>query len=249
MKDLLSYNINLRGLQHYVSFLKHPIFLSVLCFSFVLFVIFRFVLYSLISPGEIIFKRDDKGIKISQNWFVVSYIGKFLFSMFLILYFLSANFSFFTSIGIKFDEFKPLEQGVILSQYILNRFHITSTYGMYNKIDGKNGRNELEVLFYDEQHKWQNLEFKYKVSYDVGSPPKRASPHQPRLDWQMNKAAQSKDINSEAWLVILIGKVLEKNPVILDLLGYQVDEKSLYYQCNYNSILINILTIDISFFI
>jgi hypothetical protein len=101
---------------------------------------------------------------------------------------------------------------------------------MYKKIEGSNGRNELEIKFYDKKDLWQTLEFKYKVSNDLSMPLMRSSTHQPRIDWQMNKSAFAKDINSEGWLIILVGKVLEKNPVILNLLGYYVSEKQLYYQ-------------------
>jgi len=236
MKELLSYNINLRGLQHFIHFLKNPIFLSIICMSFVFYIIGRFVIFSLIAPGDIIIKREDsttsKMKKVSMFDMFLSHLGKFLFSTFLILYFLSANFSFYTSIGIKFDEFKPLEQGVKLSQFLLNRFHITSVYGMYKKIEGKTGRNELEVLIHDPHLKWQNLDFKYKISNDISMPLKRVSPHQPRIDWEMSKAAYAKDFNTEAWLIILVGKVLEKNPVILDLLGYYISDKAFYYQGN-----------------
>lgn len=46
----------------------------------------------------------------------------------------------------------------------------------------------------------------------------------------MNYAAYSPDINSEPWLVVLLGKIFEKNPIILDLLGYIVEEKEFIYK-------------------
>ncbi len=58
-------------------------------------------------------------------------------------------------------------------------------------------------------------------------------PHQPRLDWQMSNSAYSQNVESEHYLVLLLGKICEKNPVILDLLGYRIHEKENFYKCNF----------------
>ena len=39
-------------------------------------------------------------------------------------------------------------------------------------------------------------------------------------------AALSNNINSEPWLIIMIGRIFEKNPYVLDLLGYEVNDNS-----------------------
>ena len=56
-------------------------------------------------------------------------------------------------------------------------------------------------------------------------------PHQPRVDWQIWFSALAININSEPWLVIMLGKILEKNPVTLNMLGYYVEEADLYHKC------------------
>jgi len=67
---------------------------------------------------------------------------------------------------------------------------------------------------------------------DVDRIPKINIPHQPRIDWQIWFSALSEDINTEPWLIIMLGKILERNPAVLDLLGYYVEEKQFYYKGN-----------------
>ena len=49
--------------------------------------------------------------------------------------------------------------------------------------------------------------------------------HAPRLDLKVYEAAKEEDLNKDSWLILLLGKIFEKNPVVMDLLGYEIEEK------------------------
>ena len=49
--------------------------------------------------------------------------------------------------------------------------------------------------------------------------------HAPRLDLKVYEAAKEEDLNKDSWLILLLGKIFEKNPVVMDLLGYKIEEK------------------------
>lgn len=147
----------------------------------------------------------------------------------------SSSSSFGSSFtGSQFDITEPkigmLDNGVLLSDIIFQRFHSLGNYtGVQGKIKGVNGRSELEIKYLDSvSNKWKAINFLYKMS--LKNKPKIFVPYLPRLDYQMSLAGYSYDINQEPWLAILLGKILEVNPVTMDLLGYKVQEKSLYYK-------------------
>lgn len=164
-----------------------------------------------------------------------------------IIYYIGSINSLYQGIGVKLINDTPpkkkgdlsmptaptdsvLQLGVALSSILYQRFLAYGVYGgIQKKIIGINGRPELQIEYLEgDSNQWQELHFMYKLtSYQK---PSFLFFTLPRLDYQMYTAAQGKDINSEPWLAILLGKILEKNPVILDLLGYEVEEKQNYYK-------------------
>jgi hypothetical protein len=169
----------------------------------------------------------------------------FIFYLFFCLLFLECVSVFFTSIDLNLvkrdknnlaDQKTILGKGVSIAEFIFKRYRSVHGYGLFRKMTGVTGRPELEILITKDNHKWENLNFMYKMSDSENFRMKFNIPHQPRVDWQMWFAALSKDMNSEPWLVIMLGKVLEKNPVVLDLLGYHVDEREFYYKSNKNNL-------------
>src|SRR6185369_17791537 len=63
---------------------------------------------------------------------------------------------------------------------------------------------------------WHEYGFRYKVG-DVAQPPRRAAPHQPRLDWQMWFAALGP---APVWFVRFLRRLLEATPDVLALLDH-----------------------------
>ena len=146
---------------------------------------------------------------------------------------------FFTSIDLKLvkrdknnlaDQTSTLGKGVNIAEFIFKRYRSVHGYGLFKKMTGINGRPELDILLSKGNDMWENLNFIYKMSDSENFRLKINIPHQPRIDWQMSSAALSKDMNSEPWMIIMLGKVFEKNPVVLDLLGYQVEEREFFYK-------------------
>jgi len=121
--------------------------------------------------------------------------------------------------------------GVTLSNIIFQRFSVYGKYGTIQKeILGINGRSELEIEYTTNLNKYKYNEINFMFKIGKKTIPKFTFFYLPRLDYQMNFAAYSPDINSEPWLVVLIGKIFEKNPIILDLLGYHIEEKEFIYK-------------------
>ncbi len=48
------------------------------------------------------------------------------------------------------------------------------------------------------------------------------------MDFKINSAANDGDLNADSWIILLLGKIFEKNPVVMDLLGYATEEKNFY---------------------
>jgi len=171
--------------------------------------------------------------------FFLNFTKNFAFFIFFILYFLNATNVFFSSIDLQLvdknsnnDFDKILQKGVNISDYLFTRLRINHGYGLFRVMTGINERPELELkLFNEKGKKWENLNFPYKMSDEENFRLKSIIPHQPRIDWQIWFSALSTSINSEPWLVIMSGKILERNPVTLNLLGYYVKEADIYYKC------------------
>ena len=117
---------------------------------------------------------------------------------------------------------------VSLSDSLFGNYNLYGIYGNIQKeITNALGRNEIEIEFlYKQNNKtWNNLDFKYKLGKD-NTNPKFLFFHTPRLDFKMYETALNEDINEESWMVFLIGKIFQKNPVVLDLFNYNSERKN-----------------------
>lgn len=171
-------------------------------------------------------------------------------------YFISMSSIFYQSLGLKLFNntlnstkanskysiikenllFNNLKSFEIYSNNIVRRMHIVSGYGLFRVMTGIGGRPELEILVTDKEtlisnidneNNFKEVNFKYKPQ--INKFLKITGPHQPRIDWQIWFSALKPNYSDDYWLIILVGKLLEKNPVILDLLGYKVKERQDYY--------------------
>jgi len=127
-----------------------------------------------------------------------------------------------------------ISMGVVLSDLIFQRFLPFGFYGNIQKeIIGITGRQELDIEFIEKsgQKNWELINFMYKINHK--NFPKFLFFYLPRIDWEMSNAAVAPDINSQSWLIVLIGRIFEKNPVILDLLGYKIEEKKIFYKLSF----------------
>ncbi|KAK2167805.1 hypothetical protein NP493_1259g00035 [Ridgeia piscesae] len=99
-----------------------------------------------------------------------------------------------------------------------NRFHMTSSYGLFRMMTGVGGRPEVIIEGSDYLEKgWKEYEFLYKPG-NVSRRPPIVAPHQPRLDWQMWFAALG-SYNHNPWLVNLVYRLLNNQPEVLALMG------------------------------
>ena len=113
-----------------------------------------------------------------------------------------------------------------------NIFGNNNVYGLYGN-DQKEilnvlGRSEIEIeyLYKNNNKTWNNINFKYKLGKE-NTIPKFLFFHTPRLDLKMNEVSYNEDINDDPWMISLIGKIFQKNPVVLDLFNYNFEEKNI----------------------
>ncbi|KAM7292355.1 lipase maturation factor 2 [Ixodes scapularis] len=96
-------------------------------------------------------------------------------------------------------------------------FHVASSYGLFRRMTGLEGRPELVLEGGDQPTgPWKELPFLYKPGNVTRSPP-FVVPHQPRLDWQMWFAALDR-YERNPWLLSLVHRILTGQEQVLALL-------------------------------
>lgn len=98
----------------------------------------------------------------------------------------------------------------------LNPFHIGNRYGIFAVMTTK--RIEIVMEGSDDGINWKEYLFRYKPS-EVERRPRRVSPYQPRLDWQMWFLPFSQ-YASEGWFQNFCYHLLNGTPEVLKLLRY-----------------------------
>ena len=92
-------------------------------------------------------------------------------------------------------------------------FHSVNGYGLFRSMT--TARPEIVIEASADGTTWTEIEFHWKPG-DLQQRPRLVAPHQPRLDWQMWFAAL--DPSHTGWLAPLLRRLLEGEPVVLDLL-------------------------------
>ncbi|MFO0952939.1 MAG: lipase maturation factor family protein [Isosphaeraceae bacterium] len=107
--------------------------------------------------------------------------------------------------------FWPLE----LARETLAPFRSLNTYGLFAVMTTE--RPEITVEGSNDGETWLPYRFRWKAG-EPGRPPRFATPHLPRLDWQMWFAALSGDCRGEPWFLQFEQRLLEGSPPVLALL-------------------------------
>jgi len=103
---------------------------------------------------------------------------------------------------------------VIQIETWISRLRIVNTYGLFAVMTTT--RREIVVEGSYDGEVWKEYEFKYKPG-DLERPPVWATPHQPRLDWQMWFAALG-NYKRHPWFVNFAVRLLQGSPEVLKLL-------------------------------
>ena len=93
-----------------------------------------------------------------------------------------------------------------------------NAYGLFAVMTTE--RPEIEVEGSEDGEHWKPYSFRWKPG-DVDRAPRFATPHLPRLDWQMWFAALSGDCRSQPWFLAFERRLLEGSPEVLGLLREQ----------------------------
>ncbi len=112
-------------------------------------------------------------------------------------------------------HFYPLQAfAKILRPY--DSFHLVNRYGLFAVMTTK--RYEIIIEGSLDGVEWREYVFKYKPS-ELSHRPRRISPYQPRLDWQMWFLPFSK-FGSDRWFPSFLGHLLSGTPDVVKLLKY-----------------------------
>lgn len=90
-----------------------------------------------------------------------------------------------------------------------------NAYGLFAVMTTE--RPEIVVEGSEDGESWVPYPFRWKPG-DPGRAPRFATPHLPRLDWQMWFAALSRDCRGERWFLAFEARLLEGSPEVLALL-------------------------------
>jgi hypothetical protein len=93
--------------------------------------------------------------------------------------------------------------------------HSMNAYGLFAVMTTE--RREIIVEGSDDGETWAPYEFRWKPG-DLRRRPRFATPHMPRLDWQMWFAALAPDCRSQGWYLAFERRLLEGSPDVLRLL-------------------------------
>lgn len=98
----------------------------------------------------------------------------------------------------------------------LDPFHLINRYGLFAVMTTK--RYEIVIEGSSDGTEWKEYSFFHKPSEITGRP-RRISPYQPRLDWQMWFLPFS-SFGSERWFTNFLGHLLQGTPDVLKLLKH-----------------------------
>lgn len=227
-----SYKLNVTDDLHY---LHDPYFLNL----YLIVVFFCLLITFLLSSIRLDKEHFDKNHKIiSLILFSIKGLINLIIAGFLTIYFYKNTLVFKQSI-----ELQPMNIDNSFVENIVQNIHEIEDkmfskvsrfslfgYGLFRVMTGINGRPELEILYtheiYPNENDWKPINFIYKPQEHKRNLSLFINiPHQPRIDWQIWFSALRPTYSSEEWLINLCGRILEKNDVVLDLLGYENDDK------------------------
>lgn len=158
----------------------------------------------------------------------------FFVFLFLIFYYLATTKGFYKTLNI--DHKSDIKLSVLerhfpsafgFSESLFNMLKITNNYDILSEYQSKYARYELELKIKNGEENKDRYEYitkRFGVS-DTNNL-QFFNFYFSRLDYQLYKSALSDNINKELYAVILCGKILERNPIVLDLLKYKTREET-----------------------
>lgn len=114
------------------------------------------------------------------------------------------------------NHFKPRYQICSKWLYWLAPLHLVNRYGLFAVMTKE--RIEIVIEGSDDGVTWKEYLCKYKPS-EVTRRPRRISPYQPRLDWQM-WFLPFDSFASQNWFHLLLYQLLKGNPDVLKLIRF-----------------------------
>ena len=132
-------------------------------------------------------------------------------SMFFIGFFFLGTFAVFN------NEFEVKGFGNELSkiaessQTVLRSYNLASSYGLFRRMTGVEGRDELVIYGSDDNKDWKLYEFYHKPTRS-DKMPTFIAPHQPRLDWQLWFSALNHGMTArDTYLSILLYRLFSNS--------------------------------------
>ncbi len=105
------------------------------------------------------------------------------------------------------------------SQAVLSTYHFSSSYGLFRRMTGVDGREELIIYGSDDSHNWKVYEFYHKPTKTTKMP-SFIAPHQPRFDWQLWFSAMNNGITTrDLYLSQLLSKIFMNSTSVKTLIS------------------------------
>ena len=200
-------------------FLKN--ILNIQYFSYYILAVFFFIVLKFLFFNYEFFSEELNRLKYrrgSHKYLSISicFMRRFLFFILITVYFFSAVSSLYNTVKLKVTD-NVVQSAIQFSKQFTKRIHIANSYTLFKKIKGVSGRLELEFFYKQSKGEWIILETTFNRDLEVLKFP---SISHSRLNWKLATSAYSQDINSQPYLALILGRLLERNPVTLNLLGF-----------------------------
>jgi len=154
----------------------------------------------------------------------------FVVLIFLIFYFISSSKTFYRSLNIDYNtdiKIATLEKhfnyAFAISDKFFNNLRVLHNYNILTEYQSKYIRYELEIKFNNSDNNKDKLDNYALKRFGVSDNNNLTlfNLYFPRLDYMLYKSGLSEDLNQNIYLAILCGKIIERNPITLDLLKYR----------------------------
>ena len=230
-KDLVTGNFKINK-KEFLSTVLNNSYMNYFMFIVFTFIVFKYIWNHLDEMNdEVTDIIDTNGSVLSSTInFFITFSFKIIFIVLTMLYIFGTVNSLYKGLNLKLSS-HLFKGGLNLSNKYFEGIHIHNNYGLF-KTKLPLDRQELEFKYTNDNNKWNPINFFFKPSL-TNINLRISMPLQSRLEWQISTSAYAKSVELNPFLVILLGKILERNIVILDLLGYHVPRKEFFNRCKY----------------
>jgi hypothetical protein len=163
---------------------------------------------------------------------IFKFMKNILIFLFLFIYFIHNTKIFYSTFDIKLKSTSSIfylenifekNFNINLSRDFFDKFNLSHKYNILKEFQSKYSRYELEIKFKNGEDNKDKFEFLSKrFGVQDNNNLLFFNLYFPRLDYKIYSSALSEKANTDLYLIILAGKIIERNAIVLDLLKYNM---------------------------